>query len=192
MRSPSRKPVNRSTRYHYGMELQYPVGRFERPGRLTPEQRDDFIQNLAALPALVLQAVEGLTDEQLDTPYRPGGWTVRQVVHHLADSHVNAYVRFKLALTESEPVIKPYDETSWAALPDASSSPIDPSLILLTALHDRWTRTLRHMNGPDFERTFRHPEHGVVDLDMQLALYEWHGRHHVAHISGLRDRMEWN
>ena len=173
------------------MDLQYPIGRFQTPGRLTPEQRDSLIQNIGALPALLLQAVEGLDDAQQDTPYREGGWTIRQVVHHLADSHMNAYIRTKLALTEDEPVIKPYDEAAWAKFADASVAPIDTSLVLLTTLHDRWTRTLREMSAAPFERKFRHPELGLMDIDSQLALYDWHGRHHLAHITSLRDRMGW-
>ena len=174
------------------MDLRYPIGQFQRPGRLSTEQRGELIQNLAALPGLLLQAVEGLDDNQLATPYRDGGWTVKQVVHHLADSHMNAYIRCKLALTEQEPTIKPYDEAAWARFSDASEAPIDTSLVLLTTLHDRWVRTLRQMQPAQFERTYRHPESGVVDLDTQLALYDWHGRHHLAHITGLRDRMGWN
>lgn len=174
------------------MDLQYPIGKFQSPGRLSSEQRNELIQNIGALPGLLLQAVEGLDDAQQDTPYREGGWTVRQVVHHLADSHMNAYIRFKLALTEDEPTIKPYDEAAWAKFADASTAPIDSSLVLLTTLHDRWVRTLREMQPEQFERKFVHPERGPMDLDMQLALYDWHGRHHLAHITSLRDRMGWN
>jgi uncharacterized damage-inducible protein DinB len=174
------------------MDLQYPIGKFQRPGRLSTEQRNELIQNLGALPGLLLQALEGLDEEQQDTPYREGGWTVRQVVHHLADSHMNAYIRMKLALTEKEPTIKTYNEDAWAKLEDASEAPIDSSLVLLTTLHDRWVRTLRAMSPEEFERTFRHPETGTVDLDQQLALYDWHGKHHLAHITSLRDRMGWN
>jgi uncharacterized damage-inducible protein DinB len=135
-------------------------------------------------------AVAGLTEQQLDTPYRAGGWTVRQVVHHVPESHMNSYVRFKLALTEDDPVIKPYDEVLWAKLADAYA-PIEGSLALLDALHQRWVPLLESMKDGDFERTFRHPELGPVRLDQNLALYAWHGKHHVAHITALRDRMGW-
>jgi uncharacterized damage-inducible protein DinB len=137
-------------------------------------------------------AVAGLTPERFDTPYRPGGWTVRQVVHHVPDSHMNAYVRFKLALTENEPTIKPYEEAAWAELADSASTPVDVSLTLLETLHDRWVRLLRSMTEADFARKFRHPQLGVVPLDKNLALYAWHGKHHVAHITSLRQRMGWS
>jgi hypothetical protein len=137
-------------------------------------------------------AVAGLTPERFDTPYRPGGWSVRQVVHHVPDSHMNAYVRFKLALTENEPTIKPYEEAAWAELADSASTPVDVSLTLLETLHDRWVRLLRSMTEADFARKFRHPQLGVVPLDKNLALYAWHGKHHVAHITSLRQRMGWS
>jgi len=137
-------------------------------------------------------AVAGLTPERFDTPYRPGGWSVRQVVHHVPDSHMNAYVRFKLALTEDEPTIKPYEEAAWAELADSASTPVDVSLTLLETLHDRWVRLLRSMTEADFARKFRHPQLGVVPLDKNLALYAWHGKHHVAHITSLRQRMGWS
>lgn len=136
-------------------------------------------------------AVEGLTEAQLDTPYRPGGWTVRQVVHHVPDSHLNAYIRMKLALTEDGPTIKPYDENLWAELSD-SRMPVDASLSLMDALHRRWVTVLRSLQPADFARTFLHPEAGVVSLDRLIALYAWHGRHHVAHITSLRQRMGWD
>jgi len=132
-----------------------------------------------------------LSTEQLDTPYRPGGWTVRQVVHHLPDSHLNSYIRFRLALTEKEPTIKPYDQERWAELDDAKTAPIEPSLALLEALHQRWIMLLRSLIPADFARTFNHPEMGIVTLDATLRLYEWHGRHHTAHITSLRERMGW-
>ena len=137
------------------------------------------------------EAVAGLTEAQLDTPYRPGGWTVRQVVHHVPDSHINSYVRFKLALTEDAPVIKPYDEARWATLADATTTPIEVSLTLLESLHARWVRLLEGMTAAEFLRAFNHPESGVVRLDQNLALYSWHSRHHVAHILRLRERMGW-
>ena len=136
-------------------------------------------------------AVAGLTPEQLDTPYRPGGWTVRQVVHHVPDSHINSYVRFKLALTEEEPTIKPYDEARWAKLADTATTPVEVSLTLLDSLHSRWVPLLQSLTEADFARQFRHPELGMVRLDRNLALYAWHGKHHVAHITSLRERMGW-
>ena len=136
-------------------------------------------------------AVAGLDDRQLDTPYRPGGWTVRQVVHHYADSHANSYVRFRLALTEDAPVIKPYDEQRWAELPDAKSAPISVSLTLLSALHQRWVLLLRSLDDQTFARTFIHPELGEMRLDKTLGLYAWHCHHHVAHITNLRARQGW-
>jgi hypothetical protein len=136
-------------------------------------------------------AVLGLSEEQLDTPYRPGGWTVRQVVHHVPDSHMNAYVRFKLALTEEAPTIKPYAEARWAELPDTRLTPPEVSLTLLDNLHERWVNILRNMTPEDFERRLQHPEKGLLTLDAMLSLYSWHGRHHVAHVNGLRQRMGW-
>jgi len=136
-------------------------------------------------------AVAGLTPQQIDTPYRPEGWTVRQVVHHVPESHMNAYIRFKLALTEDDPVVKPYDEAAWARLPDIPGTPIETSLTLLDALHDRWVRVIRLLDDSGFKRKFRHPEIGEVTLERNLALYAWHGKHHVAHITSLRDRMGW-
>ncbi|MCX6621097.1 MAG: bacillithiol transferase BstA [Acidobacteria bacterium] len=171
--------------------LRYPIGRFERPASISLESRSQLIDQIAELPAQIRGAVDGLDEAQLYVPYRPGGWTVRQVVHHLADSHLNSYVRFKLALTEDEPVIKPYAEARWAELPDARDSEIEVSLRLLDALHDRWTRMLRAMRDEEFARTFRHPESGVLRLDTVVALYAWHGRHHVAHVDALRERMGW-
>ena len=173
------------------MDLRYPIGQFQRPGRLSTEQRGELIQNLAALPGLLLQAVEGLDDNQLATPYRDGGWTVKQVVHHLADSHMNAYIRCKLALTEQEPTIKPYDEAACAELADSRTSPIELSLTLLDSLHARWITMLESMSDADFARAFRHPEIGLVTLEVNTALYAWHSRHHVAHITSLRERMGW-
>jgi hypothetical protein len=136
-------------------------------------------------------AVAGLTTAQLDTAYRPGGWTVRQVVHHVPDSHLNAYVRFKLALTENAPTIKPYDEAAWARLPDTASTPIEVSLDLLESLHARWVRLLEAMTDSDFARQFHHPESGTMRLDTYLSGYAWHCRHHLAHITQLRARMGW-
>lgn len=172
-------------------DLRYPVGRFQRPESLDEAERRRAIDAVAAAPTQLRAAVAGLTDVQLDTPYRPDGWTVRQVVHHVPDSHMNAYVRFKLALTEDEPTIKPYDEARWAELADTRETPVESSLALLDRLHDRWVRLLRSMSADDFARRLRHPEMGVQRLDQVLALYDWHGRHHVGHVTSLRERMGW-
>jgi len=173
-------------------DLRYPIGRFKRPERLNEEERASYIDAIAATPARLSAAVAGLNAAQLDTPYRPGGWTVRQLVHHLPDSHMNSYMRCRLALTEEEPTIKPYDEARWAELADAKSSSIEPSLALLDNLHKRWVVLLRSLAPSDWERTFRHPELGLMRLDQNLALYGWHGRHHVAHITALRERQGWH
>ena len=172
-------------------DLRYPVGKHQRPETLNAAQRQAAIETIAATPRAMREAVHGLDDAQLDTPYRPEGWTVRQVVHHVPDSHMNAYTRTKLALTETAPTIKPYDESAWAMLEDSRSTPIETSLTLLEMLHDRWVRILRSMNAADFARTLNHPENGVMSLDQLLALYDWHGRHHVAHIARLRERNGW-
>ena len=173
------------------MELRYPVGKFHYEGEMTEEARRRAIEEIAATPAKLRVAVKGLTPQQLDTPYRPEGWTVRQVVHHLPDSHLNAYVRFKLALTEDAPTIKPYEQERWAKLEDTQKTPVEVSLALLDSLHQRWVVLLKSLGPVDFARTFRHPEQGIVTLDKQLALYAWHGRHHVAHVAALRERMGW-
>ncbi|MGA9836817.1 MAG: putative metal-dependent hydrolase [Gemmatimonadaceae bacterium] len=175
------------------MDLRYPIGRFERPTRLTAAERAVAVEAIAAAPRAMRDIIRGLDDAQLDTPYRPDGWTVRQVVHHVPDSHFNAYARFKLALTESRPTIKPYDEAKWAALPDGRSPLVAESLVLTDALHARWVYLLRAMTPADFERTLVHPERpgAPMTLDAMLALYAWHGEHHVAHIAALRKRMGW-
>lgn len=173
------------------MDLRYPIGKFEWAGESTPDERRRFLDEIEQAPANMRAAVKGLDAGQIDTPYRDGGWTVRQVVHHVPDSHLNSYMRFKLALTEDEPVIKPYDEKLWAELPDVRSAPLEDSLVLLECLHRRWMILLRSLSAADFARTFRHPELGVVSLDKNLALYAWHGRHHVAHITSLRARKGW-
>ncbi len=172
-------------------DLRYPIGKFQLDGDITADLRRQWIDQIEAAPAELRAAVAGLSDPQLDTPYRPGGWTVRQVVHHLPDSHLNSYTRFRLALTEEEPAIKTYDETRWAELPDASSAPVEVSLALLESLHRRWVLLLRSLDPDAFARRFRHPELGVVTLGRNLALYAWHGRHHVAHITSLRRRLGW-
>jgi hypothetical protein len=170
---------------------RYPTGRFAVDLNPTPETRNRHIDQIAGLPARMRQAIAGLTENQLDTPYRDGGWTVRQVVHHVPDSHMNAYIRFKWAMTEDTPTIKAYDEAAWAKLTDSALTPVEVSLTLLKSLHARWTVLLRSLKAEDFQREFVHPESGPHDLDWLLGLYSWHGNHHVAHITGLRERMKW-
>ena len=170
---------------------RYPIGKWERRDTLTPGERAAMIAQIAEVPARMHAAIAGLDDTQLDTPYREGGWSVRQVVHHVPDSHLNSYTRFKLALTEEEPTIRPYDEAKWAALSDSRDTPVATSLTMLDALHDRWTILLRAMSEDAFRRTLRHPELGVMTLDAMLSLYAWHGRHHIGHVTALRERMGW-
>ena len=165
---------------------RYPIGKFERRDRLTPDERRTMIDQIAAAPARMRETVARLTTAQLDTPYREGGWTARQVVHHVPDSHLNAYIRFKLGLTEETPTIKPYDEAQWAKLADTRETPIETSLTLLESLHDRWVRLLRSMSDADFQRKLNHPENGLMTLDAVLSLYAWHGRHHVGHVASVR------
>jgi len=172
-------------------DLRYPIGKFTYNGSLTEDQKQKLLDDIAQAPARLRAAVKGLSEQQLDTPYRPEGWTVRQVAHHVPDSHLNSYIRFKLALTEQDPTIKPYDEDSWARLADTPTTPIEVSLTLLDSLHDRWLRLMRSLRPEDWKRTFRHPELGPVSLEKNLALYAWHGRHHVAHITSLRERSGW-
>ncbi len=173
------------------MDLSYPIGKFKRPDEVTPQMRASHIAAIAAAPEMLREAVEGLNDDQLDTPYRPGGWTVRQVIHHVADSHMHSNIRMRFALTAEEPTIMPYPEAVWAELADARNAPVEPSLALLESLHHRWVALLKSLSDADFARTFRHPEMGLMRLDTTLALYAWHGRHHTAHITRLRDRMGW-
>ncbi|MEP6618827.1 MAG: YfiT family bacillithiol transferase [bacterium] len=172
-------------------DLRYPVGQLETKKTLTLDERKAAIQTIAAAPKALRAAVSGLSDSQLDTPYRPGGWTVRQVVHHVADSHMNAYTRFRLAITEDEPIIKPYDEQKWAELEDARTLPVDVSLQLLDTVHARWDVLLNATPADSFQRTLRHPENGPLTVDMLLTTYSWHGRHHTAHVTALRERMQW-
>jgi hypothetical protein len=172
-------------------DLRYPVGEFKYDDPLTQEQKQKFLDDIEQTPANLRAAVQGLSEKQLDTRYRPEGWTLRQVVHHVPDSHLNAYIRTKLALTEDEPTIKPYAEDRWAQLADTQATPVKVSLALLESLHDRWMRLLRSLQPEDRKRSFRHPELGVMNLDKTLALYAWHGRHHVAHVTSLRDRNGW-
>ena len=172
-------------------DARFPVGKFQYEGPPTEEQKKKFLDEIALTPVNLRSAVKGLTEQQLDTPYRQGGWTVRQVVHHVPDSHLNSYIRFKLALTEDEPIIKTYEEARWAELPDTKATPIEVSLTLLESLHDRWMRLLRSLGPEDWKKTFRHPALGPMTLEKTLALYAWHGRHHVAHITELRKQMSW-
>lgn len=172
--------------------LRYPIGPFEPPMKMTEADVQRYIADIEALPEKLTMAVEGLIAEQLDTPYRPGGWTIRQVVHHLPDSHMNSYIRFKWALTEVNPMIKAYDEVKWAELPEAISGEIDMSLALLKALHKRWVAMLKGLDSRDHSQTFTHPEtRQAVRLDIAIALYAWHGEHHLAHIVKLKERMGW-
>ena len=173
-------------------DLRYPIGKFQRPETLTPAERAGAIDAIRQAPARLRAAVQGLTDQQLDTRYRSDGWTVRQVVHHVTDSHMNAYIRIKLALTEDLPTIKPYDEARWAELDDAKSKLVEHSLALLDALHARWVFLLERITPADFSRAVNHPEwKNPMSIDQIVALYSWHGEHHVAHITSLRDRMKW-
>lgn len=174
------------------MDPRYPIGPMKLVPEPSPEQRTAWIAALSLMPGELTQAVSGLADEQLDTPYRPGGWTVRQLVHHVPDSHMNAYTRFKLALTEDIPTIKPYEEARWAELPDTAATPIAVSLTLLVALHQRWVALLSALTEDQFLRRFRHPAMGQeMTLASALGLYAWHGRHHVAHVTTLREQRGW-
>jgi len=172
-------------------DFRFPIGRFSPPASSMAGIRIANIHTLRQLPDNLKAAVASLTDAQLDTPYREGGWTARQVVHHLADSHMNAYIRYKLALTEDWPTIKPYDEAAWANLPDSRWLPIEGSLVLITALHERWVQLLETMTDEDFHKGYTHPEHGRQNLSKALAMYDWHSRHHTAHITRLRARQGW-
>jgi hypothetical protein len=172
-------------------DLRYPIGKFHFEGPTTEEQKQTHLRDIEQAPAKLRAVVKGLSDKQLDTRYRPDGWTVRQVTHHVPDSHLNAYIRFKLALTEDDPTIKSYAEDRWAQLADTQTTPVEVSLSMLDSLHARWMQLLRSLKPEDWKRTFRHPELGSVSLEKNLALYSWHGRHHVAHIANLRERSGW-
>ncbi len=172
-------------------DLRYPIGKYE-PQPFSEEQLREWLIDIQFLPQHLENAVLNLDEQQLDTPYRPEGWTVRQVVHHVADSHANAYIRFKLGLTEDNPTIKPYNEEAWANLQDTAVIPINVSLTLLHALHTRWLEVLKNISGQQWERTVVHPQHGKqMTLWYLLGMYAWHGRHHTAHITRLRERMKW-
>lgn len=170
---------------------RFPIGKFSYSGPMSAVQKAKCLDDIEQTPSRMRAAVAELSDAQLDAPYRDGGWTVRQVVHHVPDSHMNSYVRFKLAMTEVNPTIKPYAENLWAELPEAKTAPIEISLSLLEGLHRRWMLMLRELKPEDWQRTFQHPDLGAVSLEKNLALYSWHGRHHVAHITRLRERMGW-
>jgi uncharacterized damage-inducible protein DinB len=170
---------------------RYPVGKFTYTGPPDETQRKQMINDIEQAPAALRAAIKGLSAQQIETPYRDGGWTVRQVVHHVPESHMNAYIRFKLGLTEDSPTIKPYEEDRWARTADVQSTPLEVSLALLDSLHDRWVRLLRSMKPEEWKRQFNHPEMGPMPLEKSLALYAWHGRHHVAHVTELRKLMGW-
>jgi hypothetical protein len=170
---------------------RYPVGKFTYAGPPDEAQRNQFINDIEKAPAALRAAIQGLSPKQMETPYRDGGWTVCQVVHHVPESHMNAYIRFKLGLTEDNPTIKPYLEDRWAGTADVQSTPPEVSLALLDSLHDRWVRLLRSLKPEEWKRQFSHPEMGPMPLEKNLALYSWHGRHHVAHVTELRKRMGW-
>jgi len=172
-------------------DLRFPTGKFTHDLEPTADKRRAWIGAIAEAPEALRRAVNGLSESQLDTPYRPGGWTVRQVVHHVPDSHMNAYIRFKLALTEDKPTIRPYDEAAWALVADTARTPIETSLTLLDALHRRWVILLESMQAEDFDRQLVHPERGLVTSGWLLQLYAWHGRHHTAHVTSLRERERW-
>ncbi len=170
---------------------RYPIGKFQPKPTITDDERKQCINYIAEAPANLRAAIKGLTDQQLDTPYRDGGWTIRQVVHHLPDSHMNAYIRVKLAMTEQDPAVKGYHENLWAELSDARTASVDISLALLESLHQRWVLFLRSLSSSDFGRMWKHPEHGLRDIDFLLQLYSWHGRHHTSQITSLKERMGW-
>ena len=172
-------------------DARFPIGKFHFDGPPSEEQRSKLITEIEQAPADLRAALNRLTPQQLDTPYRDGGWTVRQVTHHVPESHMNAYIRFKLALTEDVPTIKPYAEDRWAELADIKLAPVETSLALLESLHTRWVILLRSLKPEEWKRTFNHPEAGIMSLEKSLGLYAWHGKHHVAHVTELRKRMGW-
>ncbi len=172
-------------------DLRYPIGNFQFPNSVSDSERETLLRQIADTPAKLREAVHGLDDEQLATPYRPDGWSVRQVVHHIPDSHLNSYVRFKLAVTEESPMVKGYDEATWARLEDAQNASVETSLTLLESLHERWLQFLRSLGPEELARSFIHSELGPVTVEQNIALYAWHGRHHVAHITSLRECEGW-
>lgn len=187
----SRRTLQPADRQMTETSLQYPVGRFTEPDVVTEAALAAAIDGLAGLPAAMRSAVASLTPAQLETPYRDEGWTVRQVVHHVADSHMHAYVRVKFALTEDAPTIRPYDEAAWSLLPDVAAVPIEVSLALIDGIHARLVSCLRGITPAQFARPFVHPELGPQRIDLSMLRYDWHGRHHVAHVTSLRTRMGW-
>jgi hypothetical protein len=172
-------------------ELRYPIGKFSFDRENAPGNRNSAIEDIELLPVRLRQVLAGLNEEQLQTPYRDGGWTVHQLIHHIADSHMNSFIRYKLALTEDKPTIKTYDEALWSETTDVTNVPVEISLKLIDGLHERWFILLASMSDEAFSRELNHPEHGLVDLDYMTALYSWHCRHHTAHILHLRERMNW-
>lgn len=172
-------------------ELKYPIGKFDFKGQPSRKTADEWIAQIEMLPGKLREALRGLSEEQLDTPYRPGGWTVRQLVYHVGDSHLNSYIRFKWTLTEEKPEIKAYDQDRWAKLPDTKNSRVEDSLAFLEILHKRWVLLLRSLSDEDLAREFIHPESGITTLGRTIGLYAWHGNHHLAHITSLRRREKW-
>ena len=172
-------------------DLQYPVGKFATPAQVTQADRERYIANIEATAAKLLGALDGLKSEHLEIPYRRGGWSIRQIVHHIPESHMNSYIRFKLALTEDKPTIRPYDENGWAVTNEVAATPINVSVELTDALHKRWAMLLRSMNQSDFERELVHPALGTLVVHNMLALYDWHARHHVAQIEAIRAHFGW-
>jgi uncharacterized damage-inducible protein DinB len=172
-------------------DLRFPIGKFDSKIEITPQMREGFIHTIEELPAKFRTAIKGLSEQQIDTPYRDEGWTVRQLVHHVADSHINSFCRFKLGLSEEAPTIKPYDEAMWAEMADSVNAPVDLSLSIIDGVHARWALLLKSMSGADFARKINHPERGAMSLDSMLALYGWHSRHHTAHVTKLRERNAW-
>ncbi len=173
-------------------QLKFPIGKFEKPSVLTPELLAQYISDIEIFPSRIKKETEGLSDEQLDTVYRPDGWTIRQVVNHCADSHMNSLVRFKLALTEDKPIIKPYFEDRWAELTDSKNMPIEPALKMLEGIHQRWVVLLKSLTEEQLKRTFIHPEHGKeISINENIGIYAWHCKHHLAHITTLKKQNNW-
>ena len=174
-------------------QLKYPIGKFEKPETITKDLLSNWISEISSFPTRLLAAVDRMTPQQLDTQYRPDGWTIRQVVHHCADSHMNSFTRLKLALTEDQPTIKPYFEERWAELPDSKSMPVEPSLKMIEGIHERWTVLLKNLRDEEYARIFIHPEHGkAFRVDENIGFYAWHCNHHLAHITETIKRNNWN
>ena len=173
------------------MDLSFPIGKWQKPEAISSADRQRLIAVIAAAPDQFRAAVQGLNDKQLDTPYRPSGWTVRQVIHHIPDSHMNSYLRMKFAVTENDPLVKAYDEAVWARLHDASTMRLEPSLQMISGLHARWSDFLGSLTEAEWARAFVHSENGPMRVDIALSLYAWHSQHHAAHITRLREREGW-